>query len=351
MPPLFSLLLALLSLLLDNQALVALTVAALANLAWAGVGGFVYAVARRNCRQLSPLWALALYVAWLVVFYPGLFLLSHDVWLIALVTAVVVYLMLATEELRSPGPRWGLVGGVAALCSPALAVAWGATSLFAMWQQPRPTRSVRRWLVALSVAFALASPWVIRNAVTFQAFIPTKSNLMFDAHQANVVDDDGVYGEADFVQHPFNSLAARASYATLGERAFIAQHREAFLTSVRERPQRYLQRLARRLLAVTVWYAPGSEQEQHSAWLWPRRLAKLAPLVALAWLLHRKSPVPTALRASVVLYGSYVAPYVLFAFYERHVLPLTPLCVLYVFLALDSLALARRESSPRTSEA
>ncbi|MBN1606916.1 MAG: hypothetical protein JW940_09810 [Polyangiaceae bacterium] len=334
MAPLYSLLLAGLLAIFPEKVAVARVVAAASNVGLAVVGVMVFRVARRHCHWLSPWFVVAVYTAWLCIFYSSYFLLSHDVWFAALVSAALVVLLSTYVKTGIiVGWKWGLAGGIAVLSNPSIALAWGALMAHQCYRQPRERRQLL-WAGALMLG--LASPWVVRNAIVFHRFIPTKSNSGYEAYQSNNIDDDGVYEEQSFWQHPYVSLEARRRYARLGEPEFVRAHQKAFLESVRRRPSRFFARVARRVLATTLAYPPFEEAERRSSSYLLRRGAYALPclgaLLAL-WLAQRERAFVSRL---CIAYFAFLFPYWLLAFYVRHLFAFTAVLVLLTALGLDA---------------
>jgi hypothetical protein len=233
---------------------------------------------------------------------------------------------------------------VTALASPSLSFAWAGLSLFKMWRGPEPRRQV---LFSLVVAAALAVPWAIRNACVFHAFVPTKSNLFFEAYQANYLDDDGIY-DGTFDEHPYNSKKARAEYAELGEMRYVAQHKAQFLDGLAADPARYARAVLHRLLAVTVRYVPSKTAFEKPLKAAVQRVVYALPfaaLLSLVWFRGRARPYALGLAAFA---GVYLVPYVVVAFYLRYMMPLTPVLLLITFTGIDQAAAALASGAPRT---
>jgi hypothetical protein len=348
MPPLYCLVLAGLSWLLQTKTAVAIAIIGLQDLTLIGIGVGVYAVARRRATRISPLVSLGLYVVWVALFHYWFFILTTDIWLIAGLAMLMVLAVTAWLESGTlPAARWGLLAGVATLVSPALATAWSLLMLVAL---ARSARSLRSWVVALSVAGAIALPWVARNAMTFGKLIPTKSNLGYELYLANVVDDDGVYDNRTLLHHPLLSPAERFEYDRLGEIEFIASNEQRALEALSIEPASYLRRVGRRFLAAILLYAPAERELNGPFVLWLQRLVYCMPLLFGLSAFCRRSPQRPWLGALGLLVALTLAPYVMIAFYSRYVFPLTPLLIVLWFVGLD-LWVARFARAPRASGA
>lgn len=351
MPPLFPAMLAVLQTSLHTRALVADVVVLLSIVSYTCVGLAVYSLAKRHQTRLSPRWAVTLYLAWLWAFHHDVFMLTHDIWLLMLLVGVATWNISHIGSGRELNPwTWGLFGGVAGLASPSLLFAWLAVSV-ARAAQAKPQR--RRLLLAAAIAVTCLVPWAIRNSLEFQRFVPVKSNLMFEAHQANYADDDGIY-DGTFKDHPFVSVSSRFEYSRLGEIAYIDKHRNEFLKLLLSDPGRYLRSTAKRLAAVTVLHVPAKDAVESGTKRVMQQLIYMLPALGLLGALWVRGPNSSTVRLLGVFWAAYLVPYIFVAFYMRYMMPLTPVLVFLAFLGMDALArrfVPARAGAPSTSPA
>lgn len=345
MPPLYPALLAGLLSVLETRRAVGVCVTILTCSSLVLMGAALYDLARKHKTVLPPLVVLILFVAWLTAFRLWFFVLTTDVWLLASIAALVLTSIVEYVTSREIRPwRWGAIGGMALMASPTLAVAAGGMFLLAFSFRNRERR--RAWLLAGSLAVALALPWTIRNYVTFGRVVVAKSNLMFEAYQANVVDQDGIYDTANMAKHPYSDPHLRFKYAKLGETSFISSSGEIFWREVAERPGHFVARIVNRLLAATLIYVPSLDDDGPIFRRFQSTMYAL-PLVAFllsAWIKGRNQTLTLVLAALMAL---YLLPYIVVALYARYVLPMTPVLVFLAFMSLDRLvdALLRRIGS------
>jgi hypothetical protein len=347
MPPVYSSLLAALTVLAQERDAVALIVLVFKNLTLIVVGLAVYASGPRPTRV--PRWIrLAIYSVWLLVFARWFFMLTHDCWLIAgLITAL--YLSAVRLERTAPDRgrslAWGGLGGLTALTQPVLALVWLVlTGLLAA----RPER--RKILWALIPFAVFTSIWVARNQLTFNRLILVKSNLSFDFHQANVDPGTGVLSEHSFVDHPINQ-DRKGEYARLGEAAFVERYHSAIRNKLNTEPGDYVKRVRNRALAATLVYVPYFRWFEASG-LALRRLVYPLPFLALVILLTLTGlRLGAEMRTAVLIYSVYLLPYVLVTFYIRYAIPLVLLQSLFMVWAVDSIAgVLNRRLSPAPAE-
>jgi hypothetical protein len=340
MPPLFPTLLAGLTLILREKALVASATVAMTDLAHALVAFIIFRIAQRSSRSLSPFFAVAIYLVWLCIYYYWFFEFTHDIGLLGLVVAALMWRIFryVAEGERAPW-RWGLLGGLAALSSPSIFLAWFGFLIAGFVKQPRDRRP---FLLAAGVALAIAAPWVARNALVFGRFIPIKSNLYYEAYAANVLDDDGIYDRASVAKHPFNSPTARFEYARSGETAFLEGCRREFFATVRRSPGLFLRKVVNRLEGATVFYTSMDKNPRLTLGEVIRRLVYPLPLIAFFFVLWRAGPHARFYRSLGLFAAIYLMPYVLVAFYPRYVMPLAGAAVLFVYAGADELTVWRQ---------
>lgn len=344
MPPLYPALLAGLLSLLGKKSLLAGSIVLLMNIAVVSIGTTIYAIARRCQTRLSPSWAVGFYALWVLSFYYWFFLLTSDIWALALLVSAMTW---ATFDYVTRGTArpwvWGLVGGFGVLTSPAIGIAWGCLCgiFFLRWKPHR-----REWLMAGALAALIAAPWTIRNAVVFQRFIPVKSNLAFEAYQANVVDRDGIYDVGTMMLHPYNVPDMRFDYALLGETAYVAKHGAKFRQALQAEPGKFLRRVGNRMLAATVVYHPLTSSHDFPVERAIKNVLYPLPFVLCLVGLWVRSPHRRLLLFLAFFCTIYLAPYVVVAFYVRYFLPLTPILVLTSFLGADALARRWLERPP-----
>lgn len=332
MPPLYPMLLAALLVMLKKKSLVAIAVVGLQVLGLSAIGLWCHRIARGLARRIRPIILIPIFLTWIAAFAFWFLMCTHDIWLAALIVMAIVAAVHEYQGTRSPRPgKWGLLGGLAATTSPAVAGAWFVLTILEL---VRAKHRLRHAAISLVVAGSLCMPWVVRNAITFHQFIPVKSNLFFDAYQANCSDADGIIDLETTTNHPHESLDTRFVFSQLGESKFMSLHRDRFFACVRRSPSEYLARIGNRALTMTVRYIPFFEESWYGLGL--RRLLYAMPLVG--FLLTWRGPNRNFVRALMVLHGAYLCPYLFVTFHIRYFLPLTPVCVLVLFNMVEGVA-------------
>ncbi|MBW2274248.1 MAG: hypothetical protein JRG96_13325 [Deltaproteobacteria bacterium] len=357
MPPLYPALLAALIWLLGSKSAVGWAILLLKNLTLVWVGTQVRAVAQRSHLALAPGWAVAAYAVWLAAHFDWFFQFSHDTWLmLLLVTASFVF---AVRVLGDEPPRfgrlgwplaWGLLGGVNALASPIAGLSWATASAFLLVRDPR---RLRKLCAAGMLAALCVAPWIARNAVVFDRLILMKSNLYFDLYLANYKSLTGVYDSRFLhVYHPyFHAKKPNSGYRRLGETAYLDTFEERFHRELDARPEVYLRKVGRRLLAVTLLHHPHRPELEGTLPPFRTALHPLPLLGLLATLALRRRRLPAVVGLAATLYAVYLVPYVAAAFYNRYLLPVSALLALFAFWGADAALATRQAPTDRTRDA
>ncbi len=336
MPPLYPTLLAALVWILDKQSWVAIAVLALTNVALAAMGASLFTISKRLQLKISPYAGPAMLLVWVVVFRYWFVILTNDVWLLAALFAAVIHAFVDYRTTRVVRVWvWGILGACVLLASPTVAIACGALVVWALFKETKQRKAL---IQAVALSAYIAMPWVARNAVIFGTFIPSKSNLMFEAYQANVVDADGVYDVDTMLLHPFNKPIQRAHYAKLGEIDFVRTYGSVFLSKLKTAPEQFVQRVINRLRAAVFEYHPLTRKAATG----PEQLLYVLPWIGilLALVLSRRRRSLVALLTAVLLL--YLTPYIVVAMYSRYIMPATPLLLLLLLLGGESVVEAAR---------
>jgi hypothetical protein len=354
MPPVYpALLAALLWLTGGSHAGVAAAVVLLQNATWIATAALVFAIARETRRRLAPAAALAFLGLWSLAHFYWFFQLTHDVWLA--MAAIDALLGLGWRLLRRgdagarlparAGAPLGVAGGLALLTSPIAGFAFGVACVGLAVSRPPLRRAVA---LSLSLAAALGGTWTARNLAVFGELVLVKSNLAFDAYQANVLSPSGVYDEVFFREHPvWTSVREPDSLIRQqGERAFAAHYRTELARALRAEPAVFVRKALNRLVAATL-VPRAYRPELEGARPWLATLLQPLPLFGLALTLAlRSGPRDPLLGHALWLYAGVILPYALLAYYVRYLLPLTPILALFAYWGADAFAAARSQAPP-----
>jgi len=150
---------------------------------------------------------------------------------------------------------WILLGvycGFTALLNPALLFTLIAILGWLAWN----TRSSSRWTPLLAVlAFTIVfSPWPIRNARVFHAFIPLRTTVGFELWMGNHEGSTGFLQESLFPTYNPGELAA---YKTQGELAYTQNKTRLAQLYIEQHPATFLALTARRIFRF--WTGTGTE--------------------------------------------------------------------------------------------
>jgi hypothetical protein len=245
---------------------------------------------------------------------------------------------------------WGLLGGFAALCSPAIGAAWAVLTVASCVRCYRCQRSAREkdessidsrplspgtlvlgLIITATTSIAVVTPWTIRNRQTLGKWIPIKSNSGYELWQSQCLDDDGVLDRKLTSQHPYASDGVeRQRYVQIGEAAYLAEKTEMAWSCVVSNPTGYLQRCGHRVMAAFVWYYPYSESSATRFWpLWFKRTTFPLAFLSILLLLFSRATGTERFANAATLYCALLLPYVLVSYGDRYAAPLLPVkCVL-----------------------
>jgi 4-amino-4-deoxy-L-arabinose transferase-like glycosyltransferase len=184
------------------------------------------AFGERTARWSAWAWALSPY---------GIYFSADWLWSTALVTLMLAWLFLIAMELQNRiGLRewtgFGLLGGLAALTEPVVLAVVPMQGLISLY---RLRRSGKPWLRQASVAAlalcAAMSPWIVRNYLTFDKFIPVRDGFGLELYLGN-----SGYSEhwANRAVHPNHSDAELSEYERSGEIAYMAHKQSQALSYI-----------------------------------------------------------------------------------------------------------------------
>jgi hypothetical protein len=170
--------------------------------------------------------------------------------------SLVAMIALALRCQRQPSTRmWiamGAASGVIGLINPALLPSLLAILGWTAWQTRKATRTAT--LLGFAALLLVFSPWPIRNAVRFHAFIPTRTTVGFELWMGNRPGATGYLNESIF---PMYNKAELASYISMGELAYTQDKTEQAETYIREYPGIFLKMTMRRVFRF--WTGTGNQ--------------------------------------------------------------------------------------------
>ena len=128
---------------------------------------------------------------------------------------------------------FGLLWGLAALTNTALLSMAPLCCLWLLWKARNRSREFSMIIVSGLVAFAVISPWLVRNYRAFGSFVFIRDNLPLEMHMAN---NDRFTGLWTRNEHPGNDPVAMREFQQLGEYRFMQQKRDQFHEFVHQHP-------------------------------------------------------------------------------------------------------------------
>ena len=333
----------------------------------------VYQIAWRSFGRTAQGLKVALWSGWLWALYPAAMQYAVKwVWDMALTAFLFAWVIVLALRIRgignsstntqpdpcslSPVTSWllfGLLWGLIALCNSSLLIFLPACGLWIVWPTPRagaPSKlrlgGIGRFLAGpllAAVCFAaVISPWVIRNARVFHAFVPMRSNFGAELYEATIFSNDGFPWMATL---PLAETAPEfRRYERLGEIAYSRQQGEIAKAKIRAHPDLFARNALRRV--YFFWISVPHPTDAGVAVEAIRRInfsfTSFAGLLGLALALRRHVP-----GAWLFFWAFAIIPFIYYfvTVQARFRHPLEPLiCILAVYL-FQSAELPRRPSS------
>lgn len=156
---------------------------------------------------------------------------------------------------RSRSSLWVLLGacaGAAGLVNPALLPSFAAVSL---WLSFRTRLRQRRWpMVGLLTFVLIFSPWPMRNARVFHAWIPTRTTVGLELWMGNRT---GAQGYLDTSIFPAFNAAELSQYRALGEIGYMTGKQQMAISDIRQQPLAFVRLTLRRV--ARFWFGSGTQ--------------------------------------------------------------------------------------------
>lgn len=201
----------------------------------------------------------ALLAGWFWALSPPLWFIPEIFWETSFSAAFLVgAIALALHIRRQPSMRaWIGLGALCALMSlinPALMFSLLAILGWLAWYTRRQ-QSWRAPALALLMFLAVYSPWPIRNAYRFHAFIPLRSTVGFELWMGNRAGSNGRLDESVFPMFNHKELS---DYIQRGEVDYIRHKNDLAWSFIHSHPGWFAQMTARR--AVRFWIGTGNAE-------------------------------------------------------------------------------------------
>lgn len=182
--------------------------------------------------------------------------------------------------------------------------------------------SKRFFAKAVLVSVLVVIPWTIRNFQVMGRFVPIKSNLAFEAYQAQCVSPNGLVNTFSMGSHPIRNLEVRDRYAAIGEAAFLAEAREAFLADLLSRPFVWFQKVLNRVESAFFRFTDlGNTSGPLWSFLGYQVLHWFPTACILRTILLWRTQTEIA-RSAAILWLAFLLPYLLVSYYNRYSVPI-----------------------------
>jgi 4-amino-4-deoxy-L-arabinose transferase-like glycosyltransferase len=208
----------------------------------------VYEIGKRSFGREVALWS-----GWIWALYPAAMQYAvHWIWETAISTsllAVVIVIALRVRGIGDASPPagrqrtalwavFGLLWGLIGLLNPSLLVFLPACGLWMLWGERHDILpNVARAALAAVLCAACLAPWIWRNWVVFDAFIPMRSNFGAELYASSLESNDGFpWGGTISI---FAATPDQQRYRELGEVAFSKERGEMAKAIFRENPGRF----------------------------------------------------------------------------------------------------------------
>jgi 4-amino-4-deoxy-L-arabinose transferase-like glycosyltransferase len=293
------------------------------------------ALAGRTAALLAGLlWACSLPLLWM----PSIF------WETSISIALLMaFLLLILHTSRAPSlPAWiglGVFAALLALINPALLLTLFAMLLWLAVVTWRAFPRLRFGIAAALLAFAFAfSPWPIRNARVFHAFIPLRTTVGFELWMGNLPQAHGFLDSDVFPSYNAQELA---DYRRMGEIAYTDNKSALAKQEILAHKSAFLALSARRFLRF--WSGTGNSSGS-PFYLLHALLTTLGGLAGLILLYRRRwFRVASLLTIPLVLFP---LPYYITHAEFRYRLEIDPILTVLTGIAL-AIAFARSEARPQ----
>lgn len=170
-----------------------------------------------------------------------------------LLGSIAIALRIRTRPTLGAWISFGALCAVMALINPALMFVLLGILGWLAWQTR--AQSWRGPVLALLTLLAVYSPWPIRNAYRFHAFIPLRSTVGFELWMGN---RPGATGRLDESVFPMFSHKELAKYVEKGEVAYVQQKSDLAWSFIRSHPGWFAQMTARRV--ARFWIGTGNTE-------------------------------------------------------------------------------------------
>ncbi len=210
---------------------------------------------------------------------------------------------------------WSGISSFFPLLNPSLGLVWVSIHLYLLKSSIKSKQNLKIWGLAFLIFTVPTMGWTARNYIVFKKFIPVKSNLFYDAYQANAISQNGILTFEVFDSHPYKSISRKdCDYGKLKETEYNEKYKRKFLYDLKNTPYEYVNRTLNRALAIYFIYPPKYFNERSIIYF------IFYPFLGFSILLFfsnlkRTNPLERISCASILI---FFLPYVLITFYGRY---------------------------------
>ncbi len=346
----------------------------------AATAPLIYFIALRTFSQQPPPHAptpavsapdarsIAVWSAWLWALYPAAMQYAvrwvWDMCLTALLFSAVILLALRIRAAATPeGPvtltaasqtqdwlLFGLLWGLIALSNSSLllflpaCILWMLGNVFRTPHSPTLARTLRNAALAAACCLAVVSPWIVRNWLTFHAFVPMRSNFGAELYESADPLNQGFPNVATL---PLAEAAPQFQrYRRLGELAYSSEQGQRARTLIRAHPALFAAHTIKRVYFFWISVPHPAETPAAKFAEALRRIdyafLSLAGALGLALALQRRIPAATLFLAAFLLLP-LIYYFVTVQARFRH--PLEPLITILAVFLFQSADRTRRSST------
>jgi len=234
---------------------------------------------------------------------------------------------------------WGLFGGFCALCSPVVGGVWAVLTSIKLLPHKE---NLAPFAITVAMSILVVAPWTIRSRMLLGAWVPIKSNGLYELWQSQCVDNEGVLDSRTLFDQPFSGYSKqRKRYQEIGEIAFIEEKGSIAKKSIYDKPSDFATRIANRWAAACVYYTamrPAGEQPG-SGWpiFWKRIVFPLPAISVFFLLAMRRMPFEPELWSAIAIWFFTLLPYILISYYDRYATSLVGMKMLIVIFGVNTL--------------
>lgn len=205
---------------------------ALQILARAGATALYFETAREATHNRSTLYPFL--ISLIITLWPDHFILTTRPWYwgfqeLGLSAMVYSGILLVKNTERRTAIVFGLVSGVTLLVNVTPLLLFFITLAVVLLR-----KEIKNCAVAALVMLAIICPWMVRNYLTFNTFVPLRSNFAAELLQGN--NERGSIIQHLGSLHPNVDKEERESYRALGEIRYLETAKERALVYMKEHP-------------------------------------------------------------------------------------------------------------------